>query len=82
MEPRPPVTVPPAPGIPAPGIVHAVVRTDDNGASFLVRDGLTADDARRLCRDLAGRGHKQHYGVHAYAHGQRQAVLGRLGVCG
>jgi hypothetical protein len=63
-------------------LLHLVLRTDDNGNVFLVRDGLAAEQADALSRDLAASAHKQHYSTHAYGEGNRRAVLDGLGVRG
>jgi UDP-N-acetyl-2-amino-2-deoxyglucuronate dehydrogenase len=39
----------------------SVWRTDDNGNTFLVRAGLTREEAERLVAEFEGRGHKQTY---------------------
>jgi hypothetical protein len=58
-----------------------VVRTDDNGRTALVRDGLPRAEAERLRRALAARGHKQDYAVLAYHDaGERAALLALHGV--
>lgn len=41
----------------------SVWRLDDNGNEFLVRGGLTEDEALSLVREYEGRGHKQAYWV-------------------
>lgn len=41
----------------------SVWRLDDNGNEFLVRDGLTEDEALSLVREFEARGHKQAYWV-------------------
>ena len=41
----------------------SVWRLDDNSNEFLVRDGLTEDEALRLVREYEARGHKQAYWV-------------------
>lgn len=41
----------------------SVWRLDDNGNEFLVRDGLTEDEAMALVREYEARGHKQAYWV-------------------
>lgn len=41
----------------------SVWRLDDNNNAFLVRDGLTRDEALGLVRDYEARGHKQAYWV-------------------
>ena len=41
----------------------SVWRLDDNNNEFLVRDGLTEEEALTLVRDYEGRGHKQAYWV-------------------
>jgi hypothetical protein len=41
----------------------SVWRLDDNANEFLVRGGLTRDEALRLVRDYEARGHKQAYWV-------------------
>ncbi len=41
--------------------VWAVWRQDDNGHTFLVRDGLTQLDALKLVREMERKGHKQTY---------------------
>ena len=40
-----------------------VMRQDDNGNIYLVRSGLTLDEARALADEFERRGHKQHYMV-------------------
>jgi hypothetical protein len=39
----------------------SVWRTDDNGNTFLVRDGLAHEQAQRLVAEFTARGHKQLY---------------------
>jgi len=63
-------------------VVHLVVRTDDNGNVFPVRDGLTREEAERLCSCLAASAHKQHYDAIPYEAGHLHAVLLRLGARG
>lgn len=46
-------TPPPAP--------WSVWRTDDNGNTFVVRDGLSHEEAERLVAEFTARGHKQLY---------------------
>ena len=41
----------------------SVWRLDDNNNEFLVRDGLTEDEALALVREYEGRGHRQAYWV-------------------
>lgn len=41
----------------------SVFRTDDTGNTFLVRDGLTQDEAELLAAEFAARGHKQTYWI-------------------
>ena len=60
--------------------LHMVVRSDDSGTTFLVRDGLSRAEAERAARTLEGRGHKQDYAVLAYAPGGRGALVARHGI--
>ena len=41
----------------------SVWRLDDNNNEFLVRDGMTEDEALALVREFEGRGHRQAYWV-------------------
>ena len=41
----------------------SVWRMDDNNNEFLVRDGLTEEEALALVREYEGRGHRQAYWV-------------------
>lgn len=41
----------------------AVYRQDDNGNVFVVRRGLSKEDAQRLAAELESHGHKQLYWV-------------------
>lgn len=41
----------------------SVWRLDDNNNEFLVRDGLTEEEALELVREFEGRGHRQAYWV-------------------
>jgi hypothetical protein len=41
----------------------SVWRLDDNNNEFLVRDGLTEEEALALVREYEGRGHRQAYWV-------------------
>lgn len=41
----------------------SVWRLDDNNNAFLVRDGLTEEEALALVREYEGRGHRQAYWV-------------------
>lgn len=43
--------------------VWCVLRRDDNGQEFVVKRGLTKEEARRLAKELEDRGHKQTYWV-------------------
>ena len=43
------------------GETWAVWRIDDNGNTFVVRDGLTRDEADRVVAEFTARGHKQTY---------------------
>jgi len=43
--------------------VFSVWRLDDNNNEFLVRDGLTEEEALALVREYEGRGHRQAYWV-------------------
>jgi hypothetical protein len=43
--------------------IWSVWRRDDNGNVFLVKSGLTEDDALRLVREFEAKGHKQTYWV-------------------
>jgi hypothetical protein len=62
-------------------VVCMVVRTDDNGRTVLVRDGLPRAAAERPRRALAARGHKQDYAVLAYRDaGERVALVARHGI--
>jgi len=38
-----------------------VKRLDDNGNQFVLRAGLSREEAERLARDYQARGHKQTY---------------------
>lgn len=42
---------------------YDVIRTDDNGHSFSVKEDLPKDEAEKLCAALTARGHKQLYQV-------------------
>ncbi|MFZ5961226.1 hypothetical protein ACOXVJ_27330 [Pseudomonas knackmussii] len=44
---------------PAPN--WCLVRLDDNGNRFVMRRGLTREEAEALARDYQARGHKQTY---------------------
>ena len=61
-------------------LLHAVTRSDDNGGTYLIRDGLDAEGAEGLRALMAARGHKQDYRVSAYREGFRTADLAALGV--
>ena len=41
----------------------SVWRLDDNNNEFLVRDGMTEDEALALVQEFEGRGHRQAYWV-------------------
>ena len=41
----------------------SVWRLDDNNNEFMVRDGLTEEEALELVREYEGRGHRQAYWV-------------------
>jgi hypothetical protein len=41
----------------------SVWRLDDNNNEFLVRDGMTEEEALELVREFEGRGHRQAYWV-------------------
>ena len=49
------------PSDPPPSEAWSVWRIDDNGNTFLVRDGLSHDEAERLVAEFTARGHKQMY---------------------
>ncbi len=49
----------------------SVWRLDDNNNEFLVRDGLTEEEALELVREFEGRGHRQAYWV---KRGMRQGL--------
>lgn len=42
---------------------YSVWRLDDNNNAFLVRDGLTEEEAQALVREYERRGHRQAYWV-------------------
>jgi UDP-N-acetyl-2-amino-2-deoxyglucuronate dehydrogenase len=41
--------------------IWTVYRIDDNGNTFVVRERLTRDEAKRLVVEFEARGHKQMY---------------------
>lgn len=53
---------------------YMVIRGDDNGQHFIVRDGMDDPEAQALYRRLL-RGHKQWYAVLCYDTPGRRAVL-------
>lgn len=53
---------------------YMVIRGDDNGQHFIVRDGMDDPEAQALYRRLL-RGHKQWYGVLCYDTPGHRAVL-------
>ncbi len=55
--------------------IYLLIRTDDNGNSFLVKDGLTQTAAEKLVAEYTAKGHKQHYTMHAYKKGELYAFL-------
>lgn len=55
--------------------LYALIRTDENGNSFLVKDGLTQTAAEKLVAEYTAKGHKQHYTMHAYKKGELYAFL-------
>lgn len=52
-----------------------VLRTDDAGNVFLVKDGLDELEASALTESLTERGHKQTYTAHAYSDDQTRGAL-------
>lgn len=52
-----------------------VLRTDDAGSVFLVRDGLNEASARALVATFTARGHKQTYYAFSYADASDKAEL-------
>lgn len=44
-----------------PNLEWCLVRLDDNGNRFVMRRGLTQEEAEALARDYQARGHKQTY---------------------
>jgi hypothetical protein len=52
-----------------------VLRTDDNGGTYLVRDGLSEPAAARLVEELTERGHKQTYTAYWYTSGRERSEL-------
>jgi hypothetical protein len=61
-------------------ILHMILRTDDNGRTFLVRDRLSVGDAETAANGMAARGHKQDYRVIPYPESDRLGVLLRNSV--
>ena len=57
-----------------------VTRTDDNGRTYMVADGLPETDARVMAAALAARGHKQDYRTFGYPPGGRASAMSREGV--
>lgn len=53
-----------------------VIRGDDNGQNFIVRDGMSKDDAWDLHRRLV-RGHKQWYMVLPYTTATKSELITR-----
>ena len=45
------------------GDAWTVWRQDDNGNHFVVREGLTHEEAKRTAAELEARGHKQRYWI-------------------
>lgn len=57
-----------------------VVRTDDNGACVIVRNGLTPQGAQDLAAEMTARGHKQSFDALFYdTPGERDEIISRLG---
>lgn len=58
-----------------------VLRLDDNGNQFLLRDGLTRADAEALAGEFTARGHKQSYWAQPANHppNDRSDALNRPG---
>lgn len=54
---------------------YVLLRTDDNGNCFLMKDGLTKTAAEKLVEEYTKKGHKQHYTMHAYKKGELYAFL-------
>jgi hypothetical protein len=52
-----------------PPQLWCLVRLDDNGNEFVVRDGLDRDAAEALARTFEARGHKQSYWIRAQGPG-------------
>ena len=48
-----------------PQQLWCLVRLDDNGNEFVVRDGLERDAAEALARTFEARGHNQSYWIRA-----------------
>jgi len=51
----------------APGTTWTVWRIDDNANTFVVRDGLTKEEAERVAAEFASHGHKQTYWIESDA---------------
>jgi hypothetical protein len=47
-------------------VMNAVIRTDDNGHTFLIEKNLTEDEANQLFAKVSS-GHKQLYEIVSYA---------------
>lgn len=52
---------PEVPAADSRGELFTVWRIDDNGNTFVVRQGLSRDEADRLVAEYTARGHKQTY---------------------
>ncbi len=62
-------------------MIYMVVRTDDNGRSYLVADRLSSEEATECQRRLLARGHKQDYTIHSYANDRdRDETIARMAI--
>ena len=52
-----------------------VIRTDEAGNTFLMREGISKELAEAIVEMYTERGHKQHYTMHSYTPKSKQAVL-------
>ena len=53
-----------------------VVRTDDAGNSFLVKDGLNQTEAEKIIAEfMSKKVHKQHYNLYSYRQESRSDLI-------
>lgn len=58
-----------------------LVRTDEAGNSFLVKDDLSLEEARSQLKEFSNRGHKQTYSILSYySNNSRTSLIKRYNI--